>query len=137
MLKTIINKFKYLGRRIVYGGSTSLNHYEQFVLKCVEDALSEDERSVLQMQLANFEVVQRSPGLRITRIFLNPDASYPLFDCRESANCMARLKISGKKRSMITEVIRHQGEIASVEFKGSPEKLGNDTLNLKEIILNL
>lgn len=135
-LNAIIKKLKYLWRRAIYGGSTKLKPYEQFVLNCVVDALSKQERSILELQLANLEMIQRSPGMRISRIFLNPDASYPLFDCVDPASTMARLKISGKVKSIVVEVMRHKGEIASLEFHGSPERLGNDTLYLKTITLN-
>lgn len=99
-------------------------------------ALPEAERSVVETQLKHLEIVQRSPGKRLAAMYLDPDSALPLFATSEPEHCLARLKIVGNGRSLVVAVMSHRGRLSSLEFHGSPDRLGDGELKLLEIALH-
>lgn len=114
----------------------ALNPLEQFVLDSVVRELPEHECAVAREQMQLIDVIQRSPGNRLTAIFLDPGSNFPRIAHQEPEHCLGQIKIKGEGKTIKAAVVTYHGRISSIEFHGSPKALGNGPFELKEVVFD-
>jgi hypothetical protein len=124
-----------LRRRVFATSRPSLTPLENFVADAVIAALPRSDADVFRTQLCRLDLIQRSPGGRITAIFLERPEGLPVLYRLEPEHCLADLVLDAGGHELRSMVFSHRGYISSIEFRRNPGSVGSP-LSLKTLKLH-
>ena len=132
-INSVLWAFRRLCRNLFNSGP-KLTKIEEAIIDALSRKLSEDERAVLQKQLENVGVIQRSPGDRMTILYFDPQITLPVLVGESEGHSFARMVLRGGEKRLTAEIKTHAGRIFSIEFHGSPSRINTDSLELLEVV---
>ena len=100
---------------------------EALILNAVATELSEADRKAMSVQLSHVDLIQRTRNRRlaVSAIFLDKVPELPLLSLLGPSFRVAMVSVAAGKSSVRATVLSHRGRVASIDFKGALDELGD------------
>jgi len=131
-VRTLLARMRQFRRRYIGGARPSLTAAEDLALQATMACLSPHDAEAIRHQLAKLDLVQRSPGERISALYFEDPGSLPTLSTTAPEHPLSALTLMGEA-SVHASVISHRGLLSSIEFGASPRKLGDGVLSVSSV----